>query len=99
MLISPAVFATAKGPDGSGNASSAVGAAPGRVEAGAGYFENRCAKCHDSDQFTRWARARPDQQELSQWLAEVLATHMTPPADEREAIIEYILASGAGEGL
>lgn len=99
LLMSPAAFAAGAGPGSSGNQPTAADAAPALIEAGARNFEKRCAQCHDPKDFTRWARARPDRQVLGKWLSDVLASHMTPPADEGEAIIEYILASAAGEGV
>ena len=91
FVIAAVAFALRPGP-GTSAAAEPAAASEQAAQAGEGaqHFENRCARCHDDGDIADWARRHPDPRQRHQWLAEVLTSHAPPPADELEAIIEYI---------
>lgn len=93
FVIAAAAFALRPGPGTSAAEPAAAAEAPAQAPPagqGAESYENRCARCHDDGDIADWAQQHPDPRQRHQWLAEVLTSHAPPPADEREAIIEYI---------
>lgn|SRR5690554_1203654 len=92
FVIAAVAFALRPGPGISAASEPAAAALVKTAQAGDGiqHFENRCARCHDDGDIADWAREHPDLHQRHQWLAEVLTSHAPPPADELEAIIEYI---------
>ncbi len=88
FIVAAIVFAIRGGPSSPDGASVAGnGSASG---AGAAHFQDRCARCHDPGDFAGWAKKHPDPRERSQWLDRVLASHFSPPVEERAAILAHI---------
>lgn len=91
FIVAAIVFAIRGGPSSPDAVSVAGGGPPSAAGAGgAAHFHDRCARCHDTGDFAGWAEKHPDPGERSQWLERVLASHFSPPAEERAAILEYI---------
>jgi hypothetical protein len=88
FIVAAIVFAIRGGPSPPEGASVA-GSGPASG-AGAALFHDRCARCHDTGDFAGWAKKHPDPGERRQWLERVLASHFSPPVEERAAILAYI---------
>ena len=56
-------------------------------------FRAQCGDCHGARDIAYWTRQRPDAAEHEAWLDQFLERHYPPPEDEKQAIIDYILAA------
>jgi mono/diheme cytochrome c family protein len=56
-------------------------------------FQAQCGDCHGARDIAYWTRQRPDATEREAWLDRFLERHYPPPEDEKQAIIDYILAA------
>jgi cytochrome c5 len=56
-------------------------------------FQAQCGDCHGARDIAYWARQRPDVIEREAWLDRFLERHYPPPEDDKQAIIDYILAA------
>lgn len=56
-------------------------------------FQAQCGECHGVRDIAYWTRQRPDAAEREAWLDRFLKRHYPPPEDEKQAIIDYILAA------
>ena len=76
-----------------GAALSVRVAIAGESEDGEALFEARCSDCHDRPEITDWAGQWSDPADRRVRLDELLQEHHPPPEDERQAIIDYLIAA------
>lgn len=75
-----------------GAALSASVAIAGESEDGEALFEARCSDCHDRPEITDWAGQWSDPADRRDRLDGLLQEHYPPPENERQAIIDYLIA-------
>jgi mono/diheme cytochrome c family protein len=56
-------------------------------------FQAQCGDCHGARDIAYWAQQRPEATEREAWFDRFLERHYSPPEDEKQAIIDYILAA------
>ena len=74
--------------------SAAHQALASESDRGEALFQAQCGDCHGARDIAYWTRQRPDAAEREAWLDQFLESHYPPPEDDKQAIIDYIVAAG-----
>lgn len=65
----------------------------GEPDDGKALFEARCSDCHDRPEITEWVGQWSDPADRQARLDGLLRKHYPPTEDERQAIIDYLMAA------
>jgi mono/diheme cytochrome c family protein len=73
--------------------SAAHQARSSEPDRGQALFQAQCGDCHGARDIAYWTRQRPEAREREAWLDRFLERHYPPPEDDKQPIIDHILAA------